>query len=211
MKDYITLVGTVGTVPRHYYTANEVEATSFRLVTNNRKFNDATGQWEDGNPCWYTVKAYRGTGRNAHASIELGQRIVVYGALRVSQWKREDGTTSTLVQVDADALGHNLAFGTTRFMRNPRQERVDGGLAIGSDEAIPATGTDGTGAPTSVEYVDAGTGEVLRPSMGSSPDAATQGYGPFMEAGQTDEAAGPRDDDDELDGEEPEEDAAQAS
>lgn len=221
MKDYITLVGTVGTVPKHYYTANEVEATSFRLVTNNRKLNDATGQWEDGDPCWYTVKAYRTTGRNAHASIELGQRLVVYGVLRVSQWKREDGTPGTSVQVYADAIGHNLAFGTTRFIRNPRLERADAAPLQGTHDADDAAGTDtartdaarnpAQDVPVGVHYVDASTGEVLRTAVEGAPDAHTRGPERFMDAGHAAEAGAAGDDDGEQDGEEAEEDTEQAS
>ena len=83
MSDTITLTGLVATPPRHIVTSENLQITSFRLASTQRRFNRAEQKWEDADTNWYTVTAFRQLAANAIGSILKGQRVVVTGRLRI--------------------------------------------------------------------------------------------------------------------------------
>lgn len=118
MTDTVVLTGLVATTPRHIVTSEGLAITSFRLATNQRRFDDAQGTWVDGDTNWYTVTAYRRLGENVARSVEKGQRVIVSGRVRIRDWDTTEGQGTT-VEVQADAIGHDLNFGLADFVRNP--------------------------------------------------------------------------------------------
>lgn len=137
MSDQITVTGLVATQPRHVVTGEGLPITSFRLASTRRRFDRGEQKWVDAETNWYTVTAFRQLAINLVGSVAKGQRVVVAGRLRVRDW--ESGEKSgTTVEVDADALGHDLTFGTSSFTRTltPRSAEADEG-AEGDSEAAP--------------------------------------------------------------------------
>jgi single-strand DNA-binding protein len=118
----VTLVGTLGTEPELRTTPQGSDVVSFRLATNERRRNPAGDGWIDGPTSWFRVSAWDRLGRNAHASLHKGQRVVVQGTLRITEFTTEAHGTSRTAEVRASALGHDLANGTTGFTRNSRPE-----------------------------------------------------------------------------------------
>jgi single-strand DNA-binding protein len=134
MSDNITLTGIVASPPRSVTTAEGLAITSFRLASNQRRFDKSQEKWVEGDTNWYTVSTFRQLAANAAVSINKGERVVVTGRLRVREWEA-GGKKGTNVEVEADALGHDLSWGTAAFSR--------GGGAATSDAAPtvpPATG-----------------------------------------------------------------------
>lgn len=117
MADIITLTGLVATPPRHLVTGEGLSITSFRLASTQRRFDRAQSRWVDGETNWYTITAFRQLAINVAGSVEKGQRVVVTGRLRIRDWATEekDGTT---IEVDAEAIGHDLSWGTASFTRS---------------------------------------------------------------------------------------------
>lgn len=114
--DQITLTGLVATSPRHIVTADGLSITSFRLASNQRRFDRSKTAWVDGDTNWYTVTSFRQLAANVASSIERGQRIVVTGRLCVRDWEARE-TTGTTVEIEAESIGHDLAFGRSEFTR----------------------------------------------------------------------------------------------
>jgi single-strand DNA-binding protein len=117
MTDTITLTGLVATTPKHLVTGTGLSITTFRLASHQRRFDKAQQQWIDAETNWYTVTSFRQLATNVVASVQKGQRIVVTGRLRVRDWSTDD-KTGTNVEVDAEAIGHDLGWGTTVFTRS---------------------------------------------------------------------------------------------
>lgn len=117
MIDSITLTGIVATTPRHILTCEGVPITSFRVASTQRRYSRATQRWIDTNTNWYLVTAYRALAVNAAASIHKGQRIITTGRLRIRDWETGE-RSGTTVEVEADALGHDLTWGTAVFTRD---------------------------------------------------------------------------------------------
>ena len=113
MSDTITIVGTVGTDPEKK-NPNGVPITTFRVATKDRRFDRTTGAWIDGETNWYTASAYRRLAEHAFESLHKRDRVILTGRLRVRHWDTGE-KRGTSVDIDVDAIGHDLLFGTTTF------------------------------------------------------------------------------------------------
>lgn len=98
-----TVRGIVAARPRHVVTAEGLAVTSFRLLS-------APGSPERS---WYTVCAVRRLAVNAARSLEAGDPVLVAGRLVIRQWAGEGGGATA--EVEADAIGHDLALGRSTF------------------------------------------------------------------------------------------------
>lgn len=117
MTDSITLTGLVATAPRHIVTSEGLPITSFRLASTQRRFDRAAQRWIDGDTNWFTITTFRQLAINGAGSISKGDRIVVAGRLRIREWENGE-RTGTTVDVEAEAVGHDLAWGTSTFSRS---------------------------------------------------------------------------------------------
>jgi len=143
MSDTITLTGIVATAPKHIVTSENLQITSFRLASTQRRFNRVEQKWEDADTNWYTVTAFRNLAAHAIGSILKGQRVIVTGRLRIRDWQTDE-KSGTSIEVDADALGHDLTFGTSEFTRTPAATSApDTAESAAAAEAVP----DGPDAP----------------------------------------------------------------
>ncbi|WJY00079.1 single-stranded DNA-binding protein [Curtobacterium sp. SP.BCp] len=139
MNDTITICGIVATEPRHLVTDTGVAITSLRLASPSRRFDRATGVWTNGATNWFTVTAFRSLAANVHKSLKKGDRIVVTGRVRIRTWER-DGRGGTSVEVDAEGIGHDLAWGISNWIRVPRQANEVAVSPVDSSRVDPQTG-----------------------------------------------------------------------
>jgi single-strand DNA-binding protein len=116
MTDKITIAGLVATTPRHLITAEGLPITSFRLACSYRKFDRTENKWVDGEANWYTITAFKQLAINTASSIQKGERILVTGNLHIRDWDNGE-RTGTSVEVEATAIGHDLNWGTSNFIR----------------------------------------------------------------------------------------------
>ncbi len=121
MTDQICVSGLVATEPRFISTSEGLSICSFRLASPQRYFNKTENQWVDGETNWYTVTAFRQSAENAAESVHKGDRLVLSGKLRLRQWERDDKSGMS-AEIEADALGHDLRWGTTVVTRSMRSE-----------------------------------------------------------------------------------------
>lgn len=176
MNDSLSTRGVVATVPNHIVTSEGLPITSFRLASSQRKFNRSTQSWENGDTNWFTVTAFRQLATNIAACVSKGDRIVVSGRLSVRDWESGD-RSGTVVEVDADAVGHDLTWGTATFSRTvkrsgpadgqpPAEATEDGGQSAWgeADKPAPAGGLLGASAEGGPSGESA-TGEVPAPEL----------------------------------------------
>jgi single-strand DNA-binding protein len=124
MTDTITLTGIVGSDPRSVTTAEGLAITSFRLASNQRRYDRAQEKWIEGDTNWYTVSTFRQLAANAAVSINKGERVVVSGRLKVREYET-GGKKNISVEIEADALGHDLSWGTAAFSRGAGAATTD--------------------------------------------------------------------------------------
>lgn len=152
MTDTITLTGIIATDPRALVTQSGLSITSFRLASTQRRYDRVKGEWLDGETNWYTVTAFRQLAENVLGSLRKGQRVVVTGRLRIRSWESGDRSGMT-VEVDADAIGHDLTWGTSTFERRVASATVGDRASTSDDgEAVRSDAAEGS----SLESVAAG-------------------------------------------------------
>lgn len=116
MSEQISVTGLVATSPRHLVTQDGLPITSFRLASSQRRFDRVQNKWIDGETNWFTVTGFRQLAINASVSISKGDRVLVAGKLRVRDWDNGE-RAGTSVEVEADAIGHDLSWGSAKFTR----------------------------------------------------------------------------------------------
>ena len=116
MSEIISVAGLVATTPRHLVTQDGLPITSFRLASSQRRFDRNENKWIDGETNWFTITAFRNLAVNSSTSVSKGDRIVVTGKLRVRDWDNGE-RAGTSVEVEADAIGHDLSWGSAVFTR----------------------------------------------------------------------------------------------
>jgi single-strand DNA-binding protein len=170
MPDLMTITGIVATTPRHIVTNSGLDITSFRLASGQRRFDRDLRKWVDAETNWYTVTAFRQLALNVAASATLGQRVLVSGRLRVRAWESGD-KTGTTVELEADAVGHDLSWGTSVYTKSLSPSPAPS--ATDADAFPPGEGVDTHDGAT--ENPHAG----LLESDGSEPTQADVELLPF--------------------------------
>ncbi|WP_082297348.1 single-stranded DNA-binding protein [Microbacterium sp. GCS4] len=140
MQDIVTIVGNVATDPTQGRTAGGVPVTNFRLASSHRRFDDATQTWVEVATNWYSVAAFRGLAENVKTSLRAGDSVIVVGRLKIRAWEN-NGKQGTSVDIDADAIGHDLKWGTANYRRTPRASN-DEGARRGGGEAMSDAADD---------------------------------------------------------------------
>ncbi|MGW2828087.1 single-stranded DNA-binding protein [Streptomyces sp. NPDC001286] len=116
----ICAVGNVATRPVYRELASGPSAR-FRLAVTARYLDRENNTWTDGHTNFFTVWANRQLATNAAASLNVGDPVVVQGRLKVRTDVRE-GQNWTSADLDAIAIGHDLARGTSAFRRAVRTD-----------------------------------------------------------------------------------------
>lgn len=124
MSEQITVTGLVATTPRHLVTQDGLPITSFRLAASSRRFDRSQNKWIDGDTNWFTVTSFRQLAINVSTSVNKGERIVVNGKIKVRDWDNGE-RNGTSVEIDADALGHDLTWGNSAFTRTVLTREID--------------------------------------------------------------------------------------
>ena len=117
MRSTVTLSGNLTSNPTLHATAGGSVA-NFRMAVNDDWFDKKTGQWRS-RVVYLQVSAWRQLAEHVMDSLALGQPVLVVGKLRQRQYDKE-GQTHTVVEVEAEAVGHDLTWGRSRFQRTPK-------------------------------------------------------------------------------------------
>ncbi len=124
MTEQITVSGLVATSPRHLVTADGLPITSFRLAAAHRRYDKAARRWIESDTNWFTVSSFRQLATNSSSSLNKGDRVVVTGKLKIRDWDNGD-RSGTSVEIEADAIGHDLSWGTAEFVRTTVSSQLD--------------------------------------------------------------------------------------
>lgn len=136
----VCVVGNVATQPVFRETAAGASAR-FRLAVTQRYWDRDKNAWKDGHTNFFTVWANRTLATNVQASVSLGEPLVVRGRLKVRTEQRE-GQPWAGADIEALAIGHDLARGTAAFRRTLRGDQAAGR----ADQAVHAPGGASGGA-----------------------------------------------------------------
>ena len=153
----ITVVGTVLTRPERRRTEKtNAVVTSFKIVSNSRRFDKETGQWIDGSTFRVRVNCWRRLADNVAGSVFVGDPVVVKGRIVTRDWRNEQDEPRTTYNLDAITVGHDLNRGQATFIKPKPQS---GGTVVDeADDHVNGEPTELMGGPV--------------PPFGADPDEA---------------------------------------
>jgi single-strand DNA-binding protein len=114
----MTIVGNVASEVRFVRTEHDLAIASFRIASTERRYDRGIG-WVDGETNFLTVTCFRSLAEHVASSVAKGQPVIVTGRLRVRNWKKDE-RQGISVEVEASTVGHDLARGTSMFLRAER-------------------------------------------------------------------------------------------
>ena len=100
MNPVITIVGRIGQDPE----AIGSNGLRLRVATNDRVKNDATGEWEDKNTSWWTVKAWKSLADQSKAVLKKGQEVIIVGKIYEENWTDSSGNKRTSYEIMAESI-----------------------------------------------------------------------------------------------------------
>lgn len=132
----MTIVGRVGTTPQLSAGPNG-DRVNFRVVATERRFDQASQKWVDGDEFGVTVVCWRAMAMSVITTIRKGDPVVVVGRIATRRYEK-NGVMQYFTEVKADSVGLDVSRVGTRFTRNqmePRtaEEAQNGGNAPGTD------------------------------------------------------------------------------
>jgi single-strand DNA-binding protein len=131
----ITLRGYVTAEPKFRQTvATATPVAEIRVGCTPRRLNRETGEWQDAPTSYYTVKCWRRLAVNASSSLRKGDMVVIRGRFYVNEWIDSQQRPRSVLEIEADSVGHDLAYGWSRFLRGT-QPRPGEQAALNAGEA----------------------------------------------------------------------------
>ena len=143
MSDTITIRGFVATEIKSSTTPGGVATASFRIGSTSRRYDKESGTWADGHTNWFTVQGYRQLAGSMGCSIRKGQPVIVVGKLKIRTWEKEGRVFHSSI-IDADAVGHDLTWGSANFIRSSAKPILSLVEQEPGFDGDPRTGADGT-------------------------------------------------------------------
>lgn len=178
MTAQITLVGNIATPPQFKTLPSGLTIATFRLASSQRRFDQSSGGWVDGDRSFFTVSAYRRLAEHVHRSLNKGDRVVLTGRVKVREWENDSGK-GTAVEIDAEAIGPDLMWGTTVFQRDGASQ---GATPASSDTwAVPGGGDAVGGGSDAASRGSVASGEwpTVEPGAALTNDARELEGTPF--------------------------------
>lgn len=139
MNDTITVIGNIATPPERKVTPNGVVITSFRVASAQRRYDKNAGSWVDEHTNFYGVSTFRSLAEHAYDSLHKGERVIVTGRFRLREWDNGE-RKGVSADIDAEAVGHDLLWGTSKFRRDEDTVAASAEPAQPEDAAGDLTG-----------------------------------------------------------------------
>src|SRR5206468_2953717 len=152
---YVTIVGTVLTMPEwRRTTGTGALVANFKVASHSRRYDKDNGRWVDGDSLRVRVTCWRRLAEGVASSVMVGDPVLVTGRLFTRDWVTEDGQRRVSYEMEATAVGHDLARGRGTFTRNrptattSAVEDAEADARVGGQPTQPVrTGPVNEGAP----------------------------------------------------------------
>ena len=137
------IIGNLTRDPEMRSTSTGDSVCSFTVAVNRRRASNA----EAGQPeaDFFRVSAWRQLGENCNRYLAKGRKVAVVGAVQVSTYTAQDGTTRASLEVTADDVeflsprgeGEGGAGRPAEQSMSPSASGMSGGFVKVDDEELP--------------------------------------------------------------------------
>ncbi|SDN51320.1 single-stranded DNA-binding protein [Allokutzneria albata] len=136
-----TVIGNVVNDPQSRTVKSGACVVSFRVASTRRRLDRASGEWVDADQLFLSVQCWGELGAGVAYSLRKGDPVVVTGRLRTREWETE-GQRRSVVELDAEAVGPDLARSLARVQRVHRGASGDAGATVVPGSREPRDGDD---------------------------------------------------------------------
>jgi single-strand DNA-binding protein len=176
----ITVRGFVTAEPKFRQTTQTATPLAeIRVGSTPRRLDRETGEWRELPTTYYRIKCWRRLAINAASSLHKGDMVLVRGRLSVHSWVDNQQRPRETVEIEADSLGHDLAYGWSHFLRgsHPGSRAGVNGGEIARQDIGESEGASGAGDDDEEYSSDGGWDEALSVAVAteSQQDLARQG------------------------------------
>lgn len=130
----VCISGNLGSDPDVRTTASGMPVMSLSVAVSDRHKNSQTGEWED-HVNWISCTMFGNRAQNVSQYLSKGQRVMIDGKLRYSQWER-DGQKRSKIEVIVDDIDFQANKGGANAYSAPSTPVVDSSSSV-YDEDIP--------------------------------------------------------------------------
>lgn len=168
-ETHVTVVGNVVSAITPRTVADGALVVNFRVASNARRLDRATGEWMDGDQLFAQVSCWRRLAENVLDCLVTGDPVVVTGRLYTRSYEVE-GDRRSQVAIEATAVGVELSRHRVVSVRPGRR----GAGAADGDAPAGTRGSESV-APVGREVVDpdgaAGPPGERVPALAAAPGA----------------------------------------
>ena len=143
----LTLSGRAATNPS--ISGGNSERVTFRAVSTERRYDEAAGEWVDGDEFGIAVVCWRQLGTSVLSLLRKGDPVVVTGKLSTRRYEK-DGVTDYFTECKAD----HVAIDVGRAAGRIRRQELSTAASVTLEAPSPSLATDGPAAPTAADSAD---------------------------------------------------------
>jgi single-strand DNA-binding protein len=118
----LTITGNLTADPDLRFTATGTAVVAFTVAASRRVYDQASGQWKDGDTLFLRCSAWRELADHAAESLRKGTRVIVTGRLKQRSYETPEGDKRTVYEVDADDVGPSLKWATAKIAKTIRDK-----------------------------------------------------------------------------------------
>jgi single-strand DNA-binding protein len=115
----VTVVGNLLTDVDNHRLNDGTVVANFRIASKERRFDQASGSWVDGDRLYIDVRCWRGLAQNALESLKKGDPVVVAGRIFTRNYEHQ-GQRRTSTTLEARSVAADLAHCTVVLTRTRR-------------------------------------------------------------------------------------------
>ena len=120
----LSITGNAVSDPRIWVSPRGDTRATFRFAYNHRYFSKSSNEWIDGGTSYLDVSCWRQLAEHVIETVSKGMPLIVVGAVRVKQIPASNDPTTTrnFIEVEATAIGPDLAKGIATFARTKKPQ-----------------------------------------------------------------------------------------
>ncbi len=97
--NYVLIVGNLTKDPIFRTTSNNTPVVNFSMASN-RRYKDRNNSWQE-DVCYIGIVAWNKLAESCHERLHKGSAVLVEGELQTRNWRTEDGSFRSILEVKA--------------------------------------------------------------------------------------------------------------
>jgi len=118
----LTITGNLAADPELRFTDSGIGVAAFTVAASRRVYDQASGQWKDGDTLFLRCSAWRNLAEHAAETLEKGMRVIVTGRLKQRSYETAEGDKRTVYEIDVEDLGPSLKWATAKMAKTSRDK-----------------------------------------------------------------------------------------